>query len=475
MIEFRMPSLGADMDKGKLVEWLVKPGDPVARGQVVALVETDKGIIEVEIWEDGVVDRLLVAASPEDLPVGIPLALVRSQEAGAPPPEPAPLPEVEPAAAEPESAAPEPVPVSTLALPEPALAASAAAAAAHRPAPPVRHLARTLGVDLAGVSPTGAGGDVTRSDVHRAATPATAPTRESRVRVSPMARKRADELGVPLEAVTPSRPDGMIGVADVEAAARTGAPPRPPEAPPAPPAQAAAVATAPSEAGGDEERRAAAMRRAIGQVMARSKREIPHYYLGMHIDATGAMSWLAEENARRPMAQRLLPAVLLLKAAALAVHEVPEVNGFYVDDEFRPSEAVHLGVAVSLRAGGLIAPAIHDADHRTLDELMTALRDLVQRTRTGRLRSSEMSDPTITITNLGDRGVETVYGVIYAPQVALVGFGKVGERPWAVDGMLGVRKIVHTTLSADHRVSDGHRGGLYLAAIDRLLQEPEKL
>jgi pyruvate dehydrogenase E2 component (dihydrolipoamide acetyltransferase) len=258
----------------------------------------------------------------------------------------------------------------------------------------------------------------------------------------------------------------MIGVADVEAAAAASAPPT--VTPAAAPVPSAVPPT-------DEERRAAAMRRAIGQVMARSKREIPHYYLGMHIDATAAMSWLAEENFRRPMAQRLLPAVLLLKAAALAVHEVPEVNGFYVDDEFRPSEAVHLGVAVSLRAGGLIAPAIHDADHKSLDELMTGLRDLVQRTRTGRLRSSEMSDPTITITNLGDRGVETVYGVIYAPQVALVGFGKVGERPWAVDGMLGVRQIVHTTLSADHRVSDGHRGGLYLAAIDRLLQEPEKL
>lgn len=460
MAEFRMPSLGADMEAGTLVEWRIAPGDAVARGDVVAVVDTDKAIIEVEIWEDGVIERLLVTASPEDLPVGVPLALLRAASEAAPP-----APEPEPAMPEPIPTE-EPAPASAIALPEPALVASAAAAAAHRPAPPVRHLARTLGVDLAGVSPTGAGGDVTRSDVRRAAAPPPAPARPSGLRVSPMARRRADELGVPLAAVTPSRPDGMIGVADVEAAAAASAPPT--VTPAAAPVPSAVPPT-------DEERRAAAMRRAIGQVMARSKREIPHYYLGMHIDATAAMSWLAEENFRRPMAQRLLPAVLLLKAAALAVHEVPEVNGFYVDDEFRPSEAVHLGVAVSLRAGGLIAPAIHDADHKSLDELMTGLRDLVQRTRTGRLRSSEMSDPTITITNLGDRGVETVYGVIYAPQVALVGFGKVGERPWAVDGMLGVRQIVHTTLSADHRVSDGHRGGLYLAAIDRLLQEPEKL
>lgn len=217
------------------------------------------------------------------------------------------------------------------------------------------------------------------------------------------------------------------------------------------------------------------MRRAIGQVMARSKREIPHYYLGADIDMTRALAWVEEENLRRSMADRLLPAVLLLKAAARAIGDVPEVNGFWLDDAFQPSDDVHLGVAVSLRHGGLIAPAIHHADQKSLDELMTALKDIVARARTGRLRSSEMSDPTITVTNLGDRGVGEVYGVIYAPQVALIGFGKATPRPWVVDGLLGIRPIVRATLSADHRVSDGHRGGIYLQAVDRYLQEPEQL
>jgi pyruvate dehydrogenase E2 component (dihydrolipoamide acetyltransferase) len=223
------------------------------------------------------------------------------------------------------------------------------------------------------------------------------------------------------------------------------------------------------------EQQRAAMRRAIGQVMAKSKREIPHYYLGTDIDMTRALGWLEEENLRRTMAERLLPAVLVLKAAALAIRDVPEVNGFWLEDAFQPSDDIHLGVAISLRQGGLIAPAIHHSDRKSLDEMMTALKDLVARARSGRLRSSEMSDPTITITNLGERGVREVYGVIYAPQVALVGFGKAVQQPWVIDGLLGIRPIVRVTLSADHRVSDGHRGGIYLQAIDRYLQEPEHL
>jgi pyruvate dehydrogenase E2 component (dihydrolipoamide acetyltransferase) len=217
------------------------------------------------------------------------------------------------------------------------------------------------------------------------------------------------------------------------------------------------------------------MRKAIGALMARSKREIPHYYLRTTIDLSSAVTWLERANRERPVTQRIVLPVLLLKATALAVARVPEMNGFMVDDTFIPSEAVHVGVAVSLRTGGVIAPAIHDTDKLSLDELMAALRDLVGRARKGVLRSSEMSDPTITVTNLGDLGVDEVFGVIYPPQVALVGFGRIAQRPWVSDGMIGIRSCVTTTLSADHRVSDGHRGGLFLAEIDRLLQEPEKM
>jgi pyruvate dehydrogenase E2 component (dihydrolipoamide acetyltransferase) len=217
------------------------------------------------------------------------------------------------------------------------------------------------------------------------------------------------------------------------------------------------------------------MRHAIGVAMARSKREIPHYYLGLDVDVSRAMGWLAEQNTTRPVTGRLLFSVLLLKAVALATREVPEMNGFYIDDKFQPGSGIHVGVAISLRQGGLVAPAIHDVDRKSLDEVMGALRDLVQRARSGVLRSSEVTDATITVTNLGELGVETVFGVIYPPQVALVGFGKVVERPWAVQGMVGVRPLVAVSLAADHRVSDGHRGGRFLAAIERRLQEPEAL
>jgi pyruvate dehydrogenase E2 component (dihydrolipoamide acetyltransferase) len=188
-----------------------------------------------------------------------------------------------------------------------------------------------------------------------------------------------------------------------------------------------------------------------------------------------ALDWLAETNARRPISERLLPGVLLLKAVVEALWEVPELNGFWVDGGFRAAEAVHLGTAISLRGGGVLAPAILDADQKSLDQIMVDLRDLVSRARAGRLRSSEMSSPTITVTSMGERSCEAVWGVINPPQVAIVGFGTFVERPWVVSGQVAVHPVVTATVSVDHRVCDGHRGGLFLSAIDHLLQEPEKL
>lgn len=217
------------------------------------------------------------------------------------------------------------------------------------------------------------------------------------------------------------------------------------------------------------------MRSAIGALMARSKREIPHYYLESVIELHSMLERLAELNSERPVADRILPAAVLMKSAAVAAREVPGMNGFYLDGVFEQHEHVHLGVAVSLRGGGLIAPALHDADRLPLADLMAGMKDLVTRARSGRLRASEMSDSTITVTNLGEQGAELVHGVIYPPQVALIGFGRIVERAWATGGMLGVRPTVKVTLAADHRVTDGHRGGLLLASIEEHLQRPEDL
>jgi pyruvate dehydrogenase E2 component (dihydrolipoyllysine-residue acetyltransferase) len=428
MPEFRMPSLGADMDAGTIIEWLVKPGDEVHRGDIVAVVDTDKADVDVEIFADGVVDEILVPPG-EKVDVGTPLATIaapgetgakRAPAAKKPPraKKAAKAPRAKaPKAKAPSKQAPKRAPRRRPAAKTTPETRPPAAEPAHSPV--VRRLARHLGVDLAGVAGTGPGGAVTRADVERAAT-------------------------------------GTVAAPQVSWAAPSTA-----EA-------TADVVEAPD--------RSDAMRRSIAALMARSKREIPHYYLGTHVDATPALDWLERTNLERPVPERLLPAALFLKAVALAAREVPQLNGFWLDDTFRPGDGVHLGVAISLRqAGGLIAPAIHDADRKDLTTLMSELRDLVNRTRAGRLRSSEMSDPTLTVTNLGDQGVETVYGVIYPPQVALVGVGKIAERPWAAGNMVGVRRVTTLTLAGDHRASDGHTGAQLLAAVDRFLQEPETL
>ena len=217
------------------------------------------------------------------------------------------------------------------------------------------------------------------------------------------------------------------------------------------------------------------MRRAIASAMARSNREIPHYYLQTRIDMSVALRWLGEANAARPIKQRLLPAVLLLKAVARALKETPDLNGYWHDDRLERRDAVHIGFAIASHEGGLITPAIHDVQSKSLDEIMAALHDLIPRTRAGHLRSSELTGGTITVTNLGDLGVETVFGVIYPPQVALVGFGRIAEQAWARDGILGVHPIMTATLAADHRATDGRTGGQFLDALNHLLQKPEAL
>jgi pyruvate dehydrogenase E2 component (dihydrolipoamide acetyltransferase) len=400
MAEFRMPSLGATMEAGTLVEWLKQPGDAVKRGDIIAVVDTEKGAIEIEVFEDGVLRELRVQPG-QQVPVGTVLAVI---------------------------AAPGDPAVSSAAPPQ--------------PIPPKQ--------------PAGDEGG------------------PARVRSSPAARAAASKRGVDLATVRGTGPDGAITLADVERAAAVGfvQPPRrdnaaarPGEAAPVPPSAAAAATPEAADR----------MRQAIAATMARSKRDIPHFYLGTTIDLRRALDWLNAQNAARPVTERMLPAVLLIKAVARALREVPELNGFWIDGAFHPGERIHAGVAVFLRGGGLVAPALRDADTHDLASLMSALRDLVARARTGGLRSSEVSGQTITITNLGEQGVELGYGIIYPPQVALVTFGRIVEEPRAVSGQVQIRPVTHASVSVDHRAVDGHRAGVFLAALDRHLQSPETL
>lgn len=461
MADYKMPILGADMDEGTIVEWRVAPGDRVSRGDIVAVVDTDKSTIEAEVFEDGVIEEILVPEG-ERVPVGTPLARL-APSPGSPAEE---VPEVAPPA------------------PEPPRAAAAGGAAPQVTSPMVRHLADQLGVDLESLHGTGVGGSVTRADVERAARPAVPPpapegplrpAAAEGVRASPRARRVAQRLGISLDEVPGTGPGGAVMTQDVERMGRApeGAPAPGPAAPP--PSETEKGAVPGKRVAGDGAGRQESMRRAIASLMTRSKKEIPHYYLSTRVDLSAAASWLESANLERPVSERLVMSALLLKATALAATEVPEMNGYWRDGSFDPRTSVDLGVAVSLRGGGLLAPALRRAESLELGELMARLKDLVARARRGALRSSEMSDPTITVTNLGDMGVESVLGVIYPPQVAMVGFGKVAEQPWASQGMLAVRPVVTATLAADHRASDGHRGGLFLTAVDALLQKPEEL
>jgi pyruvate dehydrogenase E2 component (dihydrolipoamide acetyltransferase) len=398
VVDFRMPSLGADMEAGTLVEWLVKPGDWVKRGDVVAVVETQKGAIEIETFQPGQIEKFLVDLNSK-VPVGTPLAQIRTELEGKP-------------------AAIAPLPAAA-------------------PAPPV--------------PPS------TPTPIRVPSPPPVTPTAAARARASPAARRLAEERGIDLSTLTGSGPAGAITYEDVERR----------------------LAVAPAAAPPEKKRAVGldlpAMRIAIAAAMSRSKREIPHYYLEHQVDVTASEHWLAEKNAALPPDDRVLMGALTIKAVALAARGFPAFNGFYRDDKYEPSKAVHVGMAIAIRGGGLASPALHDTDQLSPEELMSRMRDLVQRTRAGRIRSSEMSDSTITVSSLGERGVEALYGIIYPPQVAIVGIGKVVTRPWVVDGAIGPRSVITITLSGDHRVSDGHAGALFLAEIGKLLQEPDKL
>jgi len=385
MSEFKMPSLGADMESAVLMEWLVKEGDTVAKGQIIAEVETSKGVIEIEVFEDGVIEKLLVEPETE-CAVGTPLALIRSkgEETKEPSSQPTPVPEVE------------------ILPPETKLKSSE-----------MKH--------------------------------EEAPAKE-RINASPAARKKAQDLGIDLKSLS-SDVKEPLHLKDL------------------PNVMPTAQKTASAEG----------MRQAIAKAMSRSNTEIPHYYLSTSINMTPALAWLSELNSKRTIKERVLPAALLIRAVVLALDEVPELNGYWQNENHLISKAVNPGIAIALRKGGLITPALLNAQEMTLDMTMQALDDLITRTRANKLRGSEITQQTVTITNLGDLGVERVYGVIYPPQVAIIGLGRIVDSPWAEGDTLSVRKVIQATLAGDHRATDGRTGALFLDKLNQILQRPQEL
>jgi pyruvate dehydrogenase E2 component (dihydrolipoamide acetyltransferase) len=470
MLEYKMPSLGADMESGFLREWHVKPGDRIRKGDIIAEVETQKGIIEIEVFEEGIIGELLVKRD-EQVPVGLSMATILTEEEAAngkaiPAAEAkAPIPEKAAQAVPAEEATPN---VGETAIPQ------------HEPephhiraSPLAKRVAAEKGIDISTVHGTGPEGAITRDDVEHALA----------AQVAPATAAREAKAEAPAKPATPEAKEALAPETKAEASPpipeeKAQVPPTPTPAipetkaeipsPPIPEPTASIPASKAPSASADT------IRMAVAAAMGKSNREIPHYYLETKIDMRNALAWLSETNKQRPVKERLLPAALLIKAVAKALNDVPDLNATW-EDGLQRKELINVGYVVALRTGGIMVPTIHETDTKTLDEIMQALNDLIPRARALRLRSSELADSTITVTSLGEAGVEVVYGVIYPPQVALVGFGGISEQPWTENGMLTVRPILTATLAADHRASDGSTGSKFLTAIKNYLQQPDKL
>lgn len=395
MIEFAMPSLGADMADGTLVEWLKKPGDQVKRGDIMATVETQKGLIDIEVFDEGTIEKLLIQENTK-VPVGTLMALIN------------PVKKIE----------------SEPAIPE-----------------IVKEVA---------IQPT-----------EGTVIPAFVPESIA-IKISPLAKKIATENNLDLSQIKGSGENGAIIRKDVEEAIE--------QRKPIPEKEISELAAEPNK----EQNSSNSVRAAVAAAMSRSNREIPHYYLEKKIDLKKALAWMHEKNKELPIQKRILPAALLIKAVACSLKVVPELNAVWETDlQLKPE--INIGFVVSLRNGGIIVPAIHAADLKSVDELMESLNDIIPRARALRLRSSELSDSTITITSIGEGGADLVYGLIYPPQVAIIGFGSISEQAFAENGLLGVRPIIQVSLAGDHRATDGLIGSRFLVSLNNVLQNPEAL
>lgn len=426
IIDVTMPSLGADMTEGTLVEWQASPGDALDKGDIIALLETQKGLIEMEVYQPGVITELLLEPVVT-VPVGSVMARMSVEGEAAPPAAPEPSHPVEQAAAIKAPVNKEPVikaPVIKVPAVSPGQPHEEGVPQPVRPrqgvlaSPVVRKLAGEQQLDLSQLSGSGPGGAILLRDL-----PVSAPEAENRIDT------RSDIK------------------ADTKTTTRTAASPD----------------------------TALAMRSAIAAAMEKSKREIPHYYLSHEMDITQAQRWLADFNADRGPEERILLLALMLKAIAQSLHKYPALNGYYQQQTFTPNSAVHIGNVISLREGGLVVPAIHDVDQLSVEAVMMRLRDLSERSRRGVLRSSELMDASITVSNMGERGSDLLFGVIYPPQVAIIGIGKPRKTMLVKGDQPRVADVVTVSLAADHRVSDGMTGARFLNALANTLQKPEKL
>jgi pyruvate dehydrogenase E2 component (dihydrolipoamide acetyltransferase) len=410
-IAIKMPALSPTMEEGTLAKWLVKVGDKVAAGDIMAEIETDKATMEFEAVDEGTIADISVAEGTEGVKVGTVIATLaeegedpKSVKPASGPAEAAPAPAPAPAAAKAEAPAPAPAP--------------AAAAAASAPAP--------------------AG---------------------NRVIASPLAKRIAAEKGVSLEGVQGSGPHGRIVKADVEGAK------------PAATAPAAAAPIQPGEIPHEVEK-LSGMRKTIARRLTESKQTIPHIYLTVDVNLDKLLKLRAEINdALASQGVKVSVNDMLIKALAKALLAVPVCNVQFAGDNLLKFSRADISVAVSI-PGGLITPIIVDAGAKTISQISTEMKDLAERAREHKLQPHEYQGGTASLSNMGMFGIKQFEAVINPPQAMIMAIGSGEQRPYVVDGALSVATVMSATGSFDHRAIDGADGAQLMKVFKELCEKP---
>ena len=447
-----MPQMGYDMHEGKVVRWFKKEGEDVARGEVIAEIETDKAIVDFEAYTGGVLGKI-VAEEGVTIPVGGLIAVITDPGEAVP----------DEIAAEATADAPA-EPASTAATAPPAAAAPATSSGEVRASPLAKRLAQERGIDLGTITGTGPGGRITEADIPDHAAPAAVPvTAPGEVRASPLAKRLARERGIDLTTITGTGPGGRITEVDV-----------PEHAAPDAVAAPATNGTGDPATMASENVELSRMRQAIARVTVDSKREAPHFYVVVDIDMTKAMSFRRDINDELDAERRVSVNDLIVKASAIAIGRHPKFNAFFRDDHLQMNASINVGIAIALESG-LIVPGINGCEGKTLVEIATASRDLVSRANSGTLRNDEYSGTTFSVSNLGAFDIDSFTAIIFPPHAAILAVGTVKEQPVVRDGALAVAQIMKATLSTDHRVADGAEAAQFLVEIKKLLENPISL
>lgn len=425
-----MPSMGADMTEGAVAKWLKKEGDQVKRGDILAEIETDKAVVEMEAYGTGVM-RKIVVPEGHKVPVGQLIAYIGDPSDK---------------------------------LPEGAGGAPAAAKAEARPAEPPQ---AKPGEAKKAEAPAPARVEPER--VERGAAPAET---AERMKASPVARKLADQHGIDLSTVKGTGPGGRITRDDVEAAVAAG--PRR-EAAPARAEAAPEAAGRPPAAAAGEATQLTSMRQAIARVTVRSKTQIPHFYVTASIDMTEAMKIRKQLNeALEVEGVRISVNDFVLKAAAQALKKYPKFNSFFDGDKLVNHPRINIGVAIALEAG-LIVPAVLGCESKSLKEIAAASRALGEKARSGKLTQEELTGATFSTSNLGMFEVDQFAAIIVPPQSGILAVGRVSKTPVVKNDQIVVADVMKATVSIDHRVADGAEAAVFLVEVKKSLENPVAL